>query len=32
MSWVECKVDPDYEISTEYPYQIRKKSNKRIVK
>ena len=31
MSWIECVVDPDYEIYTEYPYQIRKKSNKRIV-
>ena len=32
MSWIECVVDSDYEIFTEYPYQIRKKSNKRIVK
>ena len=30
--WIECVVDPEYEISTEYPYQIRKKSNKRIIK
>ena len=32
MSWIECVVDSDYEIYTEYPYQIRRKSNKRIVK
>ena len=32
MSWIECVVDSDYEIFTEYPYQIRRKSNKRIVK
>ena len=32
MSWIECKVDEDYEIFTEYPFDIRKKSNKRIVK
>ena len=31
MSWVECKADSDYEIFTEYPYQIRRKSNKKIV-
>ena len=30
--WISCKVDPDYEIYTEYPYQIRKKSNKKIIK
>lgn len=32
MSWVDCVIDNDYEIFTEYPYQIRKKSNERIVK
>ena len=32
MSWIECIVDSEYEIFTEFPYQIRKKSNKRIVK
>ena len=32
MSWVECKADSDYEIFTEYPYQIRRKSNKKIIK
>ena len=31
MSWQECVVDTDYEIHTEYPYLIRKKSNQRIV-
>ena len=32
MSWLNCVVDNDYEIFSEFPYQIRKKSNKRIVK
>ena len=32
MSWITCKVDNDYEIFTEFPYQIRRKSNKRIIK
>ena len=32
MSWIECVVDSDYEIYTEFPYPIRRKSNKRIVK
>ena len=32
MSWVDCVVDNDYQIFTEEPYQIRRKSNKRIVK
>ena len=32
MSWIDCVVDSDYEIYTEYPYQIRRKSNKRIIK
>ena len=27
--WQTCVVDSDYEICTEYPYQIRKKSNKK---
>ena len=31
MSWIDCVVNNDYEIFTEYPYDIRKKSNKRIV-
>ena len=31
MSWVDCVIDNDYEIFTEYPHQIRRKSNKRIV-
>ena len=31
MSYVDCVVDNDYEIFTEYPYPIRKKSNKREV-
>ena len=32
MSWQTCVVDKDYEIFTEYPFQIRRKSTKRIVK
>lgn len=31
-TWVTCVVDSDYEICTDYPYQIRKKSNGRIIK
>ena len=30
-SWIELKFDNDYEIYTEYPYPIRKKSNSRII-
>jgi len=32
MSWIDCVVDNDYQIFTEYPYQIRRKSNHRIIK
>ena len=32
MSWIDCVVDNDYQIFDEEPYQIRRKSNKRIVK
>ena len=32
MSWIDCKVNNDYEIFTEYPFYIRKKKNGRIVK
>ena len=32
MSWEVCSVDNDYEIFTEYPYQIRKINNKRIIR
>ena len=32
MSWIDCVVNNDYEIFTEFPFYIRKKSNKRIVK
>lgn len=32
MSWIDCVCDNDYEIYTEEPYQIRRKSNKRIIK
>ena len=32
MSWIECLVDEDYEIYTEYPFYIRKKKNGKIVK
>ena len=31
MSYVDCVVDNDYEIFTEYPYQVRKKSNNHVV-
>ena len=31
MSWIDCKVNEDYEIFTEYPYDIRKKSTGKIV-
>ena len=30
-SWQELKVDKDYEINIDYPYSIRKKTNKRII-
>lgn len=29
--WVDCVVDNDYEIYTEFPHQIRRKSTKRII-
>ena len=32
MSWIDCVADKDYQIFSEEPYQIRRKSNKRIVK
>ena len=32
MTWIECVCDSDYEIFTEEPYQIRKKSNGLIIK
>ncbi|WP_405289850.1 HNH endonuclease [Methanobrevibacter sp.] len=32
MSWVECKFCGDYQIFTEFPFQIRRRSNKHIVK
>lgn len=32
MSWQVCAVDNDYEIFSEYPYQIRKINNKRIIR
>ena len=32
MSWIECVADKDYQIFSEEPYQLRRKSNKRIVK
>ena len=31
MSWFTCVCDSDYEIFDEFPYRIRRKSNKRIV-
>ena len=30
--WIECIIDTDYEIWSQYPHQIRRKTNKRIVK
>ena len=30
-TWEELKVDPEYEICTEYPYQIRRKNNGYII-
>ena len=32
MSWIDCVADKEYQIFSEEPYQIRRKSNKRIVK
>jgi hypothetical protein len=32
MSWIDCQIDNDYEIFNEYPFYIRRKSNKRVVK
>ena len=31
MSWTDLTIDNDYQIFTEFPHQIRKKSNGRIV-
>ena len=30
--WLECVVDNDYEIFSEYPYPIRRKGKERIIK
>ena len=32
MAWINCLVNEDYEIYTEYPFYIRKKKNQKIVK
>ena len=32
MTFIDCVVDNDYEIFNEYPYHIRRKSNKRVIK
>ena len=32
MSWINCVVDDDYEIYNEFPFYIRRKDNKRVVK
>ena len=32
MSWIELVVDKDFEIFDEYPHQIRRKKNQRIIK
>ena len=31
MSWIDCVVNDDYEIFTEFPYSIREKSTGEIV-
>ena len=31
MSWEQLREDADYEIFTEYPHEIRRKSNGRII-
>ena len=31
MSWIDCVVDEDYEIYTEHPYYIRRKSTGRVI-
>ena len=31
MSWIDCVIDNDYEIFSEWPYDIRKKSSGRVV-
>ena len=31
MSWINCKINDNYEIFTEYPFYIRRKSNKCVV-
>ena len=30
--WIECVCDREYEININYPYQIRRKSDKKIIK
>ena len=32
MTWIDCIVDNDYQIFSEEPFQIRRKSNKKIIK
>jgi len=32
MSWVECVINPNYEIYNQFPYNIRRKSTKNIIK
>ena len=32
MAWIDCKVDSDYEINTEFSYQIRRKYDQRIIR
>ena len=32
MSWINCLVDDEYEIFDQYPFYIRKKKNKKIIK
>jgi hypothetical protein len=31
MSWCDCVIDSDYEVFSDFPYDIRRKSNKRYV-
>ena len=32
MAWINCKLNNDYEIFTEFPFYIRKKKNQKIIK
>ena len=32
MTWIDSVIDGDYEISTEYPYHLRRKDDRRVIK